>query len=145
MFSIELTGEEAEKAKAKAVERRAKADERSAAAKAAYKAAFVSADFDKDRLITHIMPEDFGGAVILRVPGAERWAMHQKRLLAASSSEGKKADPVAVIAGIVEDPGLLVHPPLAELQQWRDAYPGLYTTVHEAISTRCGGEAAGKG
>jgi hypothetical protein len=145
MFSIELTGDEADKAKAKAVERRAKADGRSAAAKEAYKAAFVAADFDKDRLVVHIMPEDFGGAVILRVPGAERWAMHQKRLLAATSSEGKKADPVAVIAGIVEDQGLLVHPALADLQQWRDVYPGLYTTIHEAISTRCGGEAAGKG
>lgn len=145
MFTIELTGDEAEKAKAKEAERKTKAAERSAAAQVAYKSAIAGVDYDRDRLVAHVMPENFGGAVILRVPGAERWAMHQKRLLAATSSEGKKADPVAVIAGIVEDPGLLVHPALADLQQWRDAYPGLYTTIHEAISTRCGGEAAGKG
>lgn len=136
MFDVEFTAEE--QAKIEAVEE-AQADaegKRNAEAAVAYKKALAEVGWDKRRLIVHTMPDGFGGAVIHKVSTFEAWALLDKRVMKALTSDGKKDDYAAAVAGLVESAALLVHPTLPEMQEWRDELPGLYGQIKSTLDAR---------
>lgn len=137
MFSVDFSKEEQEKIQAARAVRAKRADERNTEAQEAYKKALADVGYDESLLIVFPMPESMGGAVIHRVPTPEAWALVSKRVTKALLSDGRKDDSAAAIAGIVEQPALLVHPPLPDLQQWRTELPGLYSEIHNAMDARC--------
>lgn len=145
-LQIEFSPEEKEKLLAKRAAKAVQAESRDAAATAAYKKAlFDDCDGDEDRLIVFTMPEKFGGAVVHRLPTPEAWAAISKQVTKALLSDGKKADTAASIASLVENSKLLVHPPLSELQAWREQLPDLYSEIHNVMDARCShGQSAGK-
>lgn len=145
MFTVEFSKEEQDKINTARAERSKLAEERNAAAQAAYKAALAEVGYDETRLIVYPVPGVFGGATIHRVPIPEAWALVSKRITRALMSDGKKDDMSAAIAGLVEQPTLLVHPALPELQKWRGELPELYSEIHNAMDARCShGQTTGK-
>lgn len=145
-LTIEFSKEEKERLLAKRAAKQAQAEQRDADASAAYKKAlFDECDGDEDRLIVFTMPEKFGGAVVHRLPTPEAWAAISKQVTKALISDGKKADTAASIGSLVENSKLLVHPPLSELQAWREQLPDLYSEIHNVMDARCShGQSAGK-
>lgn len=145
-LQIEYTKEEMERLQAKRAAKASQAEQRDAAAAAAYKKAlFEVCDGDEDGLIVFTMPEKFGGAVIHRLPTPEAWEVVSKRLTKALISDQKKADSGTAIASLVENAKLLMHPPLSELQAWREQLPDLYSEIHNVMDARCShGQSAGK-
>ncbi len=144
-FDVSFTAEELAKIEAVEIEKGAREESRNAAAEAAYKKALAEVGWDRSRLITHTMPDGFGGAVIHKVPAFEAWAMLDKRIMKALTSDGKKDDFAAAVAGLIESPALLVHPSLGELQEYRDEVPGLYSQIKGTMDARCDhGNYAGK-
>jgi len=137
MFIVEYSKEEKEKVDAARAARADAAEKRNAEALAAYKKSLVEVDYDETRLIIYKMPDTFGGAVIHRVPTDEAWAVASKRIMKALLSDGKKDDSSRAIAGILEQPALLVHPSLPEFQTWRRDLPDLYSEVHNGMDGRC--------
>lgn len=144
-LQIEYNEEEKKRLLAKRSEKANKAAERNAAASDAYKKALDTVEYDEDRLVVFTMPERFGGAVIHRLPAPEAWTAVSKQVTKALLSDGKKADTAATIAALVENSKLLVHPPLSELQEWRELLPDLYSEIHNVMDARCShGQSAGK-
>jgi hypothetical protein len=144
-LQIEFNEEEKKRLLAARAGKANKAAERNAAAGEAYKKALEAVDYDEDRLIVFTMPERFGGAVIHRLPTPEAWAVVSKNITRALISDGKKADSATAITGLVENGKLLVHPPLSELQEWRELLPDLYSEIHNIMDARCShGQSAGK-
>jgi hypothetical protein len=137
MFNVEFTAEELAKVEAVDAARANREAERSAAAAVAYKKALADVGWDRSRLIVHPMPDGFGGAVIHKIPAFEAWAMLDKRVLKALTSDGKKDDYAAAVAGLIENPALRIHPSLSELQEYRDELPGLYGQVKTTLDARC--------
>jgi hypothetical protein len=144
-MQVQFTPEEAAKIKAARDAKAAKASLRNEAASEAYKKELVAVEYDEDRLIVHTMPERFGGAAIHRLPTPEAWVMVSKRITKALISDGKKDSSDTAITNLVEQPSLLVHPTLGELQQWRQELPDLYSEIHNTMDARCShGQASGK-
>jgi hypothetical protein len=102
--------------------------------------ALIAANGDARKVIVHRLDDEFGGSVLFWVPTEEYWAAYQRR----NMNHEKNGGLPRVIAGMVENPKLLIHPPLPELQRWRDEFPGLYTSVATTITQRCEGGEAGK-
>lgn len=135
----------AAKVKAADAARMAKAEERNAAFKAAYKKALEGCGYDRTRIVVYTMPDVFGGGTIHNLPTPAAWALCSKSITRALVSDGKKADQAIAIAGIIEQPSLLEHPPLPELQAWREELPDLYQEIHSALDARCSyGQVTGK-
>lgn len=103
--------------------------------------ALYEASGDDTKIIVHRLDDDFGGVVLFRVPTEEYWAAYQRRNM---NHEKQPGGLPRVIAGMIENPKLLIHPPLPELQKWREHFPGLYTSVATTITQRCEGGEAGK-
>lgn len=145
MFNVEFTADELAKIQAVEAAQETAEEARNKAAEVAYKKALAEVGWDKRRLIVHTMPDGFGGAVIHKIPAYEAWAMLDKRIMKALTSDGKKDDYGAAVAGLIESGGLLVHPSLPELQQYRDEMPGLYGQIKSTFDARIDhGNYAGK-
>lgn len=115
-------------------------ERRNQEAEEAVQDALISVNGDHTKLIVHRLPDDFGGAVVHWVPTEEYWAAYQRRNLAHEKHGGLPK----VVAGMVENPKLIVHPKLPELQTWKDTYPGLYTSLGVTITQAVEGGEAGK-
>lgn len=145
MFNVEYTAEELAKIQAVELAQESAEEARNKAAEVAYKKALAEVGWDKRRLIVHTMPDGFGGAVIHKIPAYEAWAMLDKRIMKALTSDGKKDDYGAAVAGLIESGALLVHPSLPELQEYRDEMPGLYGQIKSTFDARIDhGNYAGK-
>ena len=136
MFNVAFTAEELAKIQAVETAQETAEESRNKAAEAAYKKALAEVGWDKRKLIVHTMPDGFGGAVIHKIPAYETWAMLDKRIMKALTSDGKKDDYSAAVAGLIELPELLMHPSLPELQQYRDELPGLYGQIKSTMDAR---------
>lgn len=145
-LQIEFTDEEKAKLLAKRAAKAGRADERNASAAMAYKKAlFELCDGDEDKLIVFTMPDRMGGAIVHRLPTHEAWALVSKKRLSALISDGKKASAADTVAALVENVNLLVHPPISELQAYRDELPDLYEQIHTVMDASCAsGQSAGK-
>lgn len=145
MLNIEFSAEEKAKIDAAKQARASAEEKRNAEAAAAYKKALEAVGWDQSKLIVHTMPDGFGGAVIHKIPDYGAWAMLDRRIMKALTSDGKKDDYGAAVAGLVEHGAVLVHPMLSDLQQWRDELPGLYGQIKGTLDARCDhGNFAGK-
>ena len=146
MFQIKLTDEQ--KAKAEAVEAKRKSVEtaRDEAATNAYAKAFDDVGCDASKLIVHELPEGFGGGVIHRLPSKEEWTILSRRSIRDFASKVKDDDHFRAVAHVIENPKLLIYPPLNELQALCNELPGLYAKIHDTIENRCNnGNYLGKG
>jgi hypothetical protein len=144
-MQLRLSDEAAAKVKAKREERATRAEARTQATQEAWEKALASVDYDETRLIVYPMPEAFGGGTIHRLPTSAAWATCSRSITRALVSDGKKADQAVAIAGLIENASLLVHPPLGELQAWREELPDLYQEIHSALDARCSyGQVTGK-
>lgn len=140
-----IIAEAMEKRKA-AQERAAKArDARNEAAELAIAEALIAFDGDETKIIVVRLDPGFGGAVVYNMPEEAYWDKFTRRYEAAMiKSSGPSATTVTV--NLVEDRQLLRHPPLAELQSYKDeTFPGLYDTIRMTIQDRCSGVDPGKG
>lgn len=145
MFDVTFTAEEQAKIEAVEEAQASLEEKRNVEASAAYKKALEAVGWDKRKLIVHTMPDGFGGAVIHKIPAYEAWAMLDKRIMKALTSDGKKDDYGAAVSGLVESSALLLHPSLPELQEWRDELPGLYGQIKGTLDARADhGTYAGK-
>ncbi len=145
MFNVEFTADELAKIQAVETAQESAEEARNKDAEIAYKKALAEVGWDKRRLIVHTMPDGFGGAVIHKIPAYEAWAMLDKRIMKALTSDGKKDDYGAAVAGLIESSALLVHPSLPELQEYRDEMPGLYGQIKSTFDARIDhGNYAGK-
>lgn len=145
MFQVEFTAEEQAKINAIEEAQASLEEKRNGDAGIAYKKGLEAVGWDKRKLIVHTMPDGFGGAVIHKIPSYETWALLDKRILKSLTSDGKKDDYAAAVAGLLENAALLVHPSVSELQQWRDELPGLYGQIKTTLDARLDhGNYAGK-
>lgn len=133
----------AKKAAFEAKEAEAKA-KRIEAAEIAVMEAIVASDGDVSKVIVHRLDPSHGGAAIYKLPTEEYWDRFSRRY---ENAYLRKTGPSAttVVGELVENPDLLIHPPLSELQAWKDRFPGLYDSIHSTISERCAGIDPGKG
>lgn len=147
MAEFQLSAKAKELLELRRKERAASTEKRKEAANAALDKAIIDYDGDETQLILHKLPEDHGGLVILKKPTHGYRESYQKRLQAAFDREGKRggADPMKVIESFVQNKDYLIYPPLADLQEWRDQYPDLYTTIEDTARQHCSGDGAGKG
>lgn len=136
MLEFKISADLQAKIEAKRAARAALEKRRDEEAAAAYVKALEEVDGDETRLIIHPIPGGFGGATIHRVPSPEFWALQEKQILTAITSEGKKASYAATTAALVENNKLLVHPSLSELQAWAIEQPGLYGRIKSEIEAR---------
>ena len=136
MFNVEFTAEELAKIQAVEAAQESAEEARNKAAEVAYKKALAEVGWDKRKLIVHTMPDGFGGAVIHKIPAYGAWALLDKRIMKALTSDGKKDDYTAAVTGLIELPELLMHPSLPELQQYRDELPGLYGQIKSTMDAR---------
>ena len=145
MFNVEFTAEELAKIQAVEAAQESAEEARNKAAEVAYKKALAEVGWDKRKLIVHTMPDGFGGAVIHKMPPYDIWAILDKRIMKALTSDGKKDDYGAAVSTLIESSALLMHPSLPELQQYRDEMPGLYGQIKSTFDARIDhGNYAGK-